>query len=115
MAKLLVLPSVEPPVIMITAGVANVAATMDCVDAIVITHGLDGEHKVGSLHRLYAAVDIRTKNLKTEVDKTNLYFKLMDKFRAPRYDVLFEDRGGVNEHIHIEDNYAKRNLPPVRT
>lgn len=104
MAKLLVLNNVKPPIILLMAGIANVVSPLS-FDSVVITHGEDGVHKPGSLHKLYAALDLRTKNL-TDPDKSLLFDLLCDKFPRPRFDVIFEDRGGPNEHIHIEDNSA---------
>lgn len=119
MARLLVLDNVTPPLIRLVCGIANTIASMPIQD-VTITHGTDGVHKAGSLHGIGAALDVRTHN-QTDVHKTALFTMLSEKFPAPRFDVIFEDRGGPNEHIHIEDNFAKRDAtpgfppPPLRT
>lgn len=107
------LDGVTPPLVRIVAGIANVAHEMAIVvdGGLFITHAFDGAHMPGSLHKRYAAVDLRTKNLTTDHDKSELFALLRAKFPLPRFDVLFEDRGGANEHIHIEDNTA----PPINT
>lgn len=103
---ILVLDNVTPPLVRLVAGLANAQASMPPgFPNIYITHGHDGEHKVGSLHKLYAALDIRTHNL-TEEQLTAFLIKLRAKFPTPHFDVLLEGARTTNEHIHIEDNYA---------
>lgn len=106
---LLILDNVQPPLVRIVAGVANTVAILHqdypTFPNVYITHAWDGEHKVGSLHKKYAAVDIRTKNL-TREEQQLLFDRLKVKFPIPRFDVLFEDRDQSNQHIHIEDNRA---------
>lgn len=107
--RLYVLDNVTPPLVRIVAGVANVVheMTFEVDGGVFVTHGEDGAHKAGSLHKLYAAVDLRTKNFPNDDAKMQFYKLLLAKFPAPRFDVLFEDRHTENEHIHIEDNSAK--------
>lgn len=108
MSRLYVLDNVTPPLVRLVAGVANVTHEMPVAvpAGIFVTHAFDGAHKLGSLHKLYAALDLRTKNFPSEEAKMIFYKLLLAKFPAPRFDVLFEDRGDENEHIHIEDNSA---------
>lgn len=66
---------------------------------LTITSLLDGEHSVNSLHYRGKAVDLRTKG-------TGLSRRLFEALRAALpaslYDVILEDKDGVNEHIHVE-------------
>jgi hypothetical protein len=67
----------------------------------VITSGNDSIHKVGSLHARDKALDFRTRTLADRADK----FKFRDAMRGllgPGYDVILEDVGGPNEHLHVE-------------
>jgi len=62
----------------------------------VITSGNDSKHGRKSLHYLDYAVDLRTRDIKTQVEKV----EITQKFRAclgERYDVLLE-----HNHIHAE-------------
>jgi hypothetical protein len=61
----------------------------------------DGEHKAGSLHYVDRAVDYRMKH----VDKMDTKLAIWSEIRqllAPLFDVLFEDAGKANEHLHVE-------------
>jgi hypothetical protein len=103
---LLVLDNVRPPLVRLIAGVANVLKELDVFPNVYITHAFDGEHKRGSLHKRYAALDIRSHNLSLE-QRAHFLQLLRLKFPHPRFDVLLESRGTPNEHIHLEDNAAK--------
>ncbi len=63
-----------------------------------ITSLNDGKHKEGSFHYKFLAVDLRSKD---HLDPTMWYEKIK-RTLAPQYQVIFEDKGGPNEHIHIE-------------
>lgn len=104
---LLVLDNVTPPLVRLVAGLSNTVASLLAFPNVYITHGQDGGHKKGSLHYRYAAIDVRTKNLTPE-QQTLLVSALQLRFPKPRFDVLFEDPDTDNQHIHIEDNSAKR-------
>ena len=65
------------------------------------TSANDSKHKLGSLHYYDRAVDFRTKH----VDKMDTRYAIASEIRhllSPTFDVLFEDIGGENEHLHIE-------------
>lgn len=83
----------------------------------VITSGADGAHKEGSYHGTGEAFDVRTKSLvghsKREVAKevaVALGGSGAEKGIKPgtfaydggEFDVLLEDLGGPNEHLHVE-------------
>lgn len=103
---ILVLDNVQPALVRLVAGLANaVSNSMIALPPIVITHAWDGQHKEGSFHKKYGALDVRTHNLSKD-QRIFLLSQLHLKFPRPRFDVLLEDDGKPNEHIHIEDNYA---------
>ena len=60
---------------------------------LVITAGLDGKHKTGSLHYVGCAFDIRTRNIS---DASNAYIMIKEKL-SDAYDVVLH-----STHIHIE-------------
>ena len=107
MAQLRVNNNVTPPLVVLVAGLANVAADVTAVPTITITHGRDGQHRPGSLHGLDAALDVRTHNFPSTRSKDAFVQSVRAKFPPPTYDVILEDRDGPNEHLHIEDNRAK--------
>jgi hypothetical protein len=59
------------------------------------THGPNSKHFTGE------GVDIRTKNL-TATQRTLVVGRLQSKLGPLGYDVILEDEGGNNEHLHIE-------------
>lgn len=67
----------------------------------VVTSLNDGKHMQGSKHYEDMAVDFRTKNI-SEPSHKELIKKEITEALGKNYDIIFEDRGGVNEHLHIE-------------
>jgi conjugal transfer mating pair stabilization protein TraG len=72
----------------------------------MITSGNDGVHMVGSLHPLGRALDFRTNMVQDMVAKKRgdvlRDIALSIASALPGYDVLLEDVGLPNEHLHIE-------------
>ena len=71
----------------------------------IVTSTNDGRHKLGSLHYRDAAFDLRGRILATAQDQTLLWKALreaVDAAHPGEYDVLIEDPGGSNAHIHCE-------------
>lgn len=66
----------------------------------IVTSGNDGTHRDGSLHYVGKAADFRSKHVR-EADKDRLLVALKNAL-GPRFDVLLESRGGMNEHFHVE-------------
>jgi len=66
----------------------------------VITSGSDGQHKEGSLHYAGLALDFRTKAA-AGIQKG---LASMIKLRLDHvgFDVVLEDLGQDNEHLHVE-------------
>ena len=60
---------------------------------IVVTSGVDGQHRAGSLHYVGLAVDLRRWNLR---DPTAFVDRLKESL-GPSFDVLLE-----RTHIHVE-------------
>jgi hypothetical protein len=65
----------------------------------VITSGNDSKHGANSLHYKGRALDFRTKNYAG--DKRALRDEIKEAL-GDDFDVILEDLGGVNEHIHTE-------------
>lgn len=66
----------------------------------VITSGVGKEHKDKSLHPVGYALDYRTKHVKTHQEKINILNQL--KIALPCCDIILEQEGGDQEHIHCE-------------
>jgi hypothetical protein len=65
-----------------------------------VTSGNDRTHMRGSKHYTDEALDFRTKTLSTK-DKHALAAALKERL-GRNYDVILEDEGGPNEHLHVE-------------
>lgn len=65
-----------------------------------ISSGNDGEHKPGSFHYKDAALDFRIRHV-PEAKRTAIVKALYARL-WPQFDVLWEDRGKANEHLHVE-------------
>jgi hypothetical protein len=75
----------------------------DCgLDEMVITHGSDGVHGVTSLHPKGRAADLRTHDVRDAGRDPSLIVARLREALGRDWDVLLEDAGGVNEHIHLE-------------
>jgi hypothetical protein len=67
----------------------------------VATSGNDSQHGQGSLHGFDRALDVRTRTIPRRDDK----LAFLERVRArlgDRFDVILEDVGGANEHLHVE-------------
>lgn len=67
---------------------------------IVITSGNDDVHMKTSKHYKDQAVDVRSKTLSEEEKKQFKAF--MTGYLGPRFSILLENKGTVNEHFHIQ-------------
>ena len=89
------------------------------LDTIVITSGRDGRHSWTSLHHSDNAIDVRTKpHLRgglNGVTKTGrqAVADALSNLLWPLFDVVLEDLGGPDEHLHIE--YQPKGSAPQRT
>lgn len=68
---------------------------------MTLTSIKDSAHRTGSLHYKGWAVDIRTKDLPDLPTKQELIGALRSRLTRD-YDIVFEDQGGDNEHLHVE-------------
>lgn len=66
----------------------------------VITSAKDGSHSAGSLHGRGYALDLRCNNVSSS--QCVKWAMTMKQAFGPGYDVMFEDWGDGNSHIHIE-------------
>lgn len=65
-----------------------------------VTSGNDGIHMGTSKHYVDAALDFRSKHM-SKPDKAALIKDLKSRL-GKNYDIILENEGGENEHIHIE-------------
>lgn len=66
-----------------------------------VTSGTDGEHSATSLHYAGLALDFRTKDISAVNDKRAMVAEVQ-AILGRDYDVILEDEGRPNEHMHIE-------------
>lgn len=66
----------------------------------VVTSANDSSHKDGSYHYLGRAFDFRTKHAAGMM--RGITAELKRKLGPLGFDVVFEDEGGINEHLHVE-------------
>jgi hypothetical protein len=92
--------AVVPKVCVIAAAVINAANTLRLKQDMLITSGSEGTHMVGSLHYKDRALDFRTKHL-SAADKEALVTAVKRRLGTD-YDVILENAGGTNEHLHVE-------------
>lgn len=79
--------------------IAEAVEAFGAVDAdAVVTSALDGQHMLQSLHYRGLAVDFRTKHT-TRMPEV---VKALKATLGSDYDVLWEQRGQANEHLHVE-------------
>jgi hypothetical protein len=86
--------------VVIAAALINAANTLGLKQDMLITSGNEGVHMPGSLHYLDRALDFRTKHLATANKKA--LAAAVKKRLGKDYDVILENVGGANEHLHIE-------------
>ena len=65
----------------------------------IVTSLLDGKHQENSWHYRGEAVDFRTKHIPSQLKKPIIEAV---KGALPGFDVIFENEGKANEHLHIE-------------
>src|SRR5262245_27342681 len=65
-----------------------------------ITSSMDGSHMQQSKHYEGLAEDYRTKDLPADMKRQMI--AEVRNILGPDFDVLFEDEGKANEHLHIE-------------
>lgn len=68
----------------------------------IITSGTDGTHGRGSHHYAGGALDLRTKHLRVSSIPPRIFRDRIAAQLGSEFDVVLEDLGGDNEHLHIE-------------
>ena len=86
--------------VIIAAGVINAAQGLGLAVDMVITSGREGRHRDDSLHYSDRALDFRTKHL-TASQKHALVWASQQRL-GPSYQLILEQDGKTNEHLHIE-------------
>lgn len=69
--------------------------------SLTITSANDSRHGQNSLHYAGAAFDFRTNDLPLRLDPRQLAREVKIAL-GPDFDVLLEDYGQPNEHLHVE-------------
>ena len=78
----------------------RIELAMRAYGPVTVTSLKDGKHSANSLHYSGLAVDIRSKHL-TQEESRKVFFALKNDL-GPDYDVLLENEGKENEHLHVE-------------
>jgi hypothetical protein len=68
---------------------------------LVITSANDSRHSRTSLHYDGKAIDVRSKNIRTQEQKLKLQVTV-DEALGPDFDFILEGLGSANEHFHLE-------------
>jgi hypothetical protein len=68
---------------------------------LIITSANDSKHKIESKHYKNQALDLRSKNFKTETEKAD-FMQELSKALGPKFTIIYEYPGLVNEHFHIQ-------------
>ncbi len=101
MAVVLIKPGAQPRLLDLVAAVSNVAQTISTPPEVFITAGIDGQHGPNSLHYALRAIDVRTKNFPDRASKLEFAAQLR-KALGKDYQVIFENEGQAQEHLHLE-------------
>lgn len=91
---------IAPEIFHAIAVASDVWDTYGC-DHLIVTGLCDGAHRVNSLHYIGRAVDLRTHNLAGIAERKNARDLLAGRLGRD-FDVLYENPGQANEHIHVE-------------
>lgn len=91
---------VVPKVTIIAAAAINAANQIGLTTTMFVTSGNDRVHSRGSKHYTDEALDFRTKHLTTK--QKHLWARTIKARLGRDYDVILEDEGGNNEHLHVE-------------
>lgn len=94
-----VLDGIDHRMLMALESVAYYAERLGLKE-LVVTSARDGVHSKGSLHPKGLALDFRTKTIKTKEGKLQFHRDIADDLLE--FDVLLEDLGRANEHLHVE-------------
>lgn len=87
--------------VVIAAAVVNAANALALNVDVWVTSGRDGKHLPESKHYTDQALDFRTKQILRDSDKQALA-AMVRKRLGIEYDVILENVGEPNEHMHVE-------------
>lgn len=91
---------VVPKTVIIAAAAINAALEVGLANDLVITSGNDSVHMKGSLHYMDKALDFRTHSMSD--DEKAKFISVFQRRLGQEYQLIFEDKGGPNEHLHCE-------------
>lgn len=91
---------VVPKTVIIAAAAINAWHELQLPGDLTVTSGNDSVHSKGSLHYKDCALDLRSKTLTTVQKHT--FAKVLQRRLGRDYDVILEDEGKTNEHLHVE-------------
>lgn len=94
-----------PKTTIIAVAALNAANQLGFEATMWVTSGNDGVHRPDSEHYENNALDFRTKTLAPA--QKHAWRTTIKKRLGAAYDVLLEDEGGRNEHIHVEWDSAR--------
>ena len=86
---------------------AELVATSLGHSILQVNYVVDGLHGAASYHPRGKAVDISTDPMRAEHKDPREFQRLLQISLGPMYEVLLEDFGRPNEHIHVEPSPAK--------
>lgn len=98
MARLLIKDGAQPAPLLRLISAAQQAAEDLGLETITITECTGGVHQPFSLHYSLRAIDIRSHDLPDAMS----YVAALKNRLGKGYQVIFEDSGTDNEHIHAE-------------
>jgi hypothetical protein len=93
--------AITPALLRILQGVFLVAQRTTDVSELVITSVNDSEHMDGSRHYSNEALDLRVRNLPSDLARQRLQAQLRAEL-GPAFTVLYEHAGTPNQHLHIQ-------------
>lgn len=94
------LKDLTPQMVMVALVVDGVYSSFG-VNEVYVTSANDRVHSTGSLHYKGRALDFRTQNVLGPI-RPIIVQKIREFCPDPDFDVLWEDVGTPNEHLHIE-------------
>lgn len=77
-----------------------ISALMEYTEDLTVTSAFDGEHMPNSRHYRGEALDLRSHNM-TKAKKVKFQAWVTETL-GPKFTVLLENPGQVNEHFHIQ-------------
>lgn len=89
-----------PKTVIICAAAINTFNVLGFAVDLFVTSANDGTHMRDSKHYSDEALDFRTKTL--SISDKHLFKTTLAQRLGKGYDLVLEDEGGINEHLHVE-------------